>query len=117
MAGEQVLQSSMAVRRRERIDEMKKLRFLLIAFSSSFLISTLIFQVFKEKIDSFSLGGSTSLKSSTEVAELLQKNSKELSCFQDKDGDGKVELSLLNQTQEEKELDCLLLGCNLYEFE
>ena len=91
----------------------------LIASSFSFLIFGIIFQILGKKTNFFPLGGSTSLKSAnwrTEV-EPLQKNSKELSCFQDKNGDGEVELSLLQQTKEEKEFDCLLLGCNLFEFE
>lgn len=89
-------------------------RRLLIAFSSSFLIFGLIFQVLGKKTETLPLKGSDFSGPSTE-AKPPQKDSKELSCFKDKDRDGKVELSLLNQKEEEKEPDCLLMGCNIYE--
>lgn len=92
---------------------------LFVAFSASFLIFGLIFQVLGKKIDAIpkrsDLLGVRQPADSLERSDLQKE--KELSCFKDKDGDGKVELSLLNETQEEKEFDCLLLGCNLYEFE
>lgn len=95
---------------------MKKvIKPLLISSSFSFLIFGLIFQIFGSKF---------SLKDIPEgdepISHLASKDqtpSSPSDCITDKNGDGKIELSMATEVKEDRKFDCLLFGCNIYEFE
>lgn len=88
------------------VKKLKLNRIFILVFSLAFIIFTLFIKIF--------LARSEDSKSVTKIIE--RDPEKGIGCSFDKDKDGKIELSLA-QEDNESEIDCLLMGCNIYEFD